>query len=279
MISLLLLLLLLIWLISGVIYFKGEKFRVLSNQVNETINDFNELNNYITDFYTKTNSIQVNNYGQQSSKNICDCSLTVYRNATNAPYKYLCKYFNIKCDIESVKHFETLYNNLCFINEAYHIIINKQNNIKNEIKNQTNWFIRLGRMNTILKKLGLTDINIKIDYPTYTFKYTSPGGKSTQQFDYVLNLDLLESFIDYLKDNLKKRESAAYQRALMTNSLREYIKKRDNYTCKICGNSIYNEPNLLLEIDHIIPISKGGKTEENNLQTLCWKCNRHKSNK
>ncbi len=34
--------------------------------------------------------------------------------------------------------------------------------------------------------------------------------------------------------------------------------------------------NLLLEIDHIIPVSKHGCTVENNLQTLCWKCNREK---
>ncbi|MBR5502670.1 MAG: HNH endonuclease, partial [Oscillospiraceae bacterium] len=44
-------------------------------------------------------------------------------------------------------------------------------------------------------------------------------------------------------------------------------------------NSTHAEPNLLLEIDHIIPVSKGGVTEEGNLQTLCWKCNRAKSNK
>ena len=69
------------------------------------------------------------------------------------------------------------------------------------------------------------------------------------------------------------------QMALMTQKLREYIKKRDNYTCCICGNSVEKEPNLLLEIDHIIPISKGGLTEESNLQTLCWKCNRAKSDK
>ncbi|MCM1180947.1 MAG: HNH endonuclease [Clostridium sp.] len=63
----------------------------------------------------------------------------------------------------------------------------------------------------------------------------------------------------------------------MTNDLREAIKKRDNYTCCLCGNSVYNEPNLLLEVDHIVPISKGGKTEAGNLQTLCWRCNRKKS--
>ena len=33
------------------------------------------------------------------------------------------------------------------------------------------------------------------------------------------------------------------------------------------------------EIDHIIPVSKGGLTTEDNLQTLCWRCNRSKGNK
>ena len=65
----------------------------------------------------------------------------------------------------------------------------------------------------------------------------------------------------------------------MTPQLREEIKKRDNYMCCNCGNGTEIEPNLLLEIDHIIPISKGGKTKVNNLQTLCWKCNRSKGAK
>lgn len=35
----------------------------------------------------------------------------------------------------------------------------------------------------------------------------------------------------------------------------------------------------LLEMDHIIPVAKGGCTVEENLQTLCWKCNRSKGDK
>lgn len=62
-------------------------------------------------------------------------------------------------------------------------------------------------------------------------------------------------------------------------TLRDYILKRDNYTCQSCGNSTRVEPNLLLEVDHITPVSKYGPSIPENLQTLCWKCNRAKSDK
>jgi 5-methylcytosine-specific restriction endonuclease McrA len=65
----------------------------------------------------------------------------------------------------------------------------------------------------------------------------------------------------------------------MTTKLREQIKERDNYTCKSCDISTHTERNLLLEIDHIMPLSKGGITSESNLQTLCWRCNRSKGAK
>ena len=69
------------------------------------------------------------------------------------------------------------------------------------------------------------------------------------------------------------------ERQKLTKKLREEVLKRDHYTCKKCGASLKKEPHLLLEVDHIKPISKGGKTELSNLQTLCWKCNRKKSTK
>ncbi len=59
----------------------------------------------------------------------------------------------------------------------------------------------------------------------------------------------------------------------MTSKLRQRINERDNFACKKCGVSLEQEPHLLLEIDHIIPIAKGGMTAEDNLQTLCWRCN------
>jgi 5-methylcytosine-specific restriction endonuclease McrA len=43
-----------------------------------------------------------------------------------------------------------------------------------------------------------------------------------------------------------------------------------------CRVSLAAEPHLLLEVDHIMPVSKGGLSVPQNLQTLCWKCNRTK---
>ena len=84
--------------------------------------------------------------------------------------------------------------------------------------------------------------------------------------------DTIVKLIEILENKLTSKEFAKEQRLLMTKKLRDSIKTRDNYTCCLCGNSIYQEPNLLLEIDHIKPVSKGGMTEESNLQTLCWRC-------
>lgn len=67
------------------------------------------------------------------------------------------------------------------------------------------------------------------------------------------------------------------QRKLMTRPLREEIMRRDRYTCQICGKYMPDEVGL--QIDHIIPVSKGGKTIPSNLQVLCDKCNRKKSAK
>ena len=69
----------------------------------------------------------------------------------------------------------------------------------------------------------------------------------------------------------------AEQRRLMTDSLRYDILVRDGFRCKICGASAAD--GVKLHVDHILPVSKGGKTVESNLRTLCERCNLGKSNK
>ena len=59
--------------------------------------------------------------------------------------------------------------------------------------------------------------------------------------------------------------------------LRFEVLKRDNFKCCACGASPAKDPAVELHIDHIIPWSKGGETEAENLQTLCSVCNLGKS--
>lgn len=55
------------------------------------------------------------------------------------------------------------------------------------------------------------------------------------------------------------------------------ILNRDNFRCQACGK--YGLDTIRgLEVDHIIPVSKGGTHEDHNLRTLCYECNRGKSN-
>lgn len=61
------------------------------------------------------------------------------------------------------------------------------------------------------------------------------------------------------------------ERNKMSAGLRFDVLKRDNYKCQICGRT--QKDGVKLHVDHIIPIAKGGKTELDNLQTLCQDCN------
>ena len=108
---------------------------------------------------------------------------------------------------------------------------------------------------------------------------TSGGGMAQRYFTVPMTNETIIALIEMLESKLTADAFAKEQRVLMTPKLRDAIKERDHDTCCNCGNSTLAAPNLLLEIDHIIPVSKGGLTEENNLQTLCWKCNRSKGNK
>ena len=79
----------------------------------------------------------------------------------------------------------------------------------------------------------------------------------------------IHSYAEPLKKTIKK------ERQKMTRRLRFTILKRDGYKCKLCGS---DSRTTSLTVDHIIPISKGGKTEFQNLQCLCFECNSGKSN-
>lgn len=54
------------------------------------------------------------------------------------------------------------------------------------------------------------------------------------------------------------------------------VVRRDNYTCQECKRHLKDDE---VEFDHIIPVSKGGSSEEHNLRLTCYDCNRDKTDK
>jgi predicted DNA-binding protein (UPF0251 family)/rubredoxin len=59
--------------------------------------------------------------------------------------------------------------------------------------------------------------------------------------------------------------------------LRFKILDRDNFTCRYCGKNPKNAVGTILEVDHIVPLSKGGTWDDSNLITACRDCNAGKS--
>ncbi len=62
------------------------------------------------------------------------------------------------------------------------------------------------------------------------------------------------------------------ERGKVSNRMRFAVYNRDGNRCRKCGST------QNLEVDHIFPISKGGKSTFDNLQTLCHRCNVAKGN-
>ena len=82
-----------------------------------------------------------------------------------------------------------------------------------------------------------------------------------------------------LQEDIQQEQKGIHHRTKREVSLRMRFKVmvRDNFKCCACGASPAKDPAVVLHVDHIIPWSKGGETEIDNLQTLCSKCNLGKS--
>lgn len=67
------------------------------------------------------------------------------------------------------------------------------------------------------------------------------------------------------------------EHAKVTRAMRYDVLRRDNFHCVRCGRG--REDGVKLHVDHIVPVSRGGKSVMSNLQTLCEDCNCGKGNR
>lgn len=133
----------------------------------------------------------------------------------------------------------------------------------------------------------VTGEEVSITNETLDIPYRNVSAYAIQNLFYTLTGSLendseidfsLESVrVDYLKIVMKRtKPRKKYQRKGLSNRLRTLVLDRDNYQCQMCGKT--REDGVKLEVDHIIPVSKGGTNELDNLQTLCHGCNHGKFN-
>ena len=281
------------------IYFNGDQFKTLNSSINEHVNNCNGLNKHIEELKSSYVNIRSFDYGQGElqdnskynfkrgewknfvkSSRVHNCSASVLSNVRNQPIKYLCKSFDIKTTEDALSNIEEVLNTFSAAEQGKMLLAKERDSIVDGIKNSVPWLIFSLGKKRLIKKLGFELIDLSdIYFPVYTFQYMSSGGNSSAKFDFKFDIQNLEKLVGYLAGLVKFRKSVQGQRALMTTRLREEIKSRDNFSCQMCGISANNTSNLLLEIDHIMPISRGGITSMENLQTLCWKCNRSKGAK
>tara|TARA_B100001250_G_C19727054_1_gene756599 strand:- start:48 stop:1076 length:1029 start_codon:yes stop_codon:yes gene_type:complete len=135
--------------------------------------------------------------------------------------------------------------------------------------------------NSSIKILNVKELPFddKCSVCQYTFTFTYKKRKDRyKKTDYGIRGGKKEKihYIEY--DGIKptrpkppRAKSKFTSRELIPKDLRDAVWNRDEGKCTQCDSKEY------LEFDHIIPISKGGANTYNNIQILCRKCNRRKS--
>jgi hypothetical protein len=299
---------LIIWILARIIryirkerYFASEEFAAHRTEVASVVAEHNEVGQYTSEISAKgsfrigssstgaqahlasfQNTSQWNyrrdrNVANYQAPNVHNCSLQVARNASADPIKYVMKYFNIKANEQMLEDVERLNESIVRLEEALNNLHQREVSITRSVNPPP--FILKHYEEEFMQKVGVELAPISVPYPVYVFEYVSAGGNSSQRTTVTLNTSTIDALIETLGQKIRWRKSAAGQRALMTSKLRNLIKQRDKHTCQYCSVSLAAEPHLLLEVDHIVPVSKGGMSTFENLQTLCWRCNRIKSNK
>lgn len=79
------------------------------------------------------------------------------------------------------------------------------------------------------------------------------------------------------KNKTITKRKATSRRNTITKAVRFAILERDNHMCQYCGSKATD--GVKLQVDHIIPVAKGGTDSLNNLITSCIDCNQGKSDR
>lgn len=225
-------------------------------------------------------------------------------NKINKKYNFLAlKYNNYKMIYDYRVNYDNVSPSdlfLCYVEKNYSLIkedikinnINyttylkykeEVNNIKDFIRYKYKTICSLNSIQKLERKLFLSRIHPAINNQYHIKVIVYLQDESVPSLKIISKTKVFyEDDIEFAKELSLKNNKGFYlnkdfwdakvrvERAKVSKKMRLSILSRDHFKCKYCGST------LNLEIDHIIPISKGGKSEYNNLQTLCHLCNVNK---
>ena len=137
------------------LYFTGPSFLAIKKRITKHIKECNELNQHIKNLRDAFIRVKKTDYGEASFENISrykynkrmlrtakyapniyDCSRVVCDNARKQPFKYICKYFHIHADEQTIDEFEEIINNFSAAEDGKYCLMQKKNNILKKINNK-----------------------------------------------------------------------------------------------------------------------------------------------
>ena len=119
--------------------------------------------------------------------------------------------------------------------------------------------LKRGISQETLKKMALARVGMHV------------GSKNPAWKDGRSSNPVYRSWLKNKRNRLKKVSEGSH-----TFNEWECVKKSFDYMCLCCKRQ---EPEIKLTEDHIIPVSKGGSDDIENIQPLCQSCNSRKNDK
>ncbi|MBP5657646.1 MAG: HNH endonuclease [Clostridia bacterium] len=253
--------------ICGLIYFaivfvkkKHRKIVETNSQKVSLVNRLNakySFNNILPMYYLEKECSSKREYDRLDYKSYL---FTVILADSSHYYQILQKVYENQVDYESYT-------------QQYNSIVSNKSDIDTALYTKWRFFEKVEAK--VCEKLVLNPVTeLKINIQK---SYCSPQGRNSYCSEYTFNTsDVIDCYRKVECFNEYKK-SVKYQRERMSDSLRYDVMKRDGFRCVLCGASA--QEGAKLHVDHILPVSKGGKTEMKNLRTLCNHCNLGKRDK
>ncbi len=260
-------LLMLIAIVVLIVFNKHRKFVVLHSVAISKLKDLNSQ----YDFYTNIRNFdEKHTYDNQNFYNDISCEDYLI-------YNLQFKKWDIQKEIKLVANNRANYNKYCQDVKLASVFGEYNITTKNLSKK---WLLMIEKRLFANSKLNPV-VNFSVNVVLYCSKINGDIYRSKRQ---TFSEEQIQNLIKKLNDKNGNFYMDRYvwdaicrvERGRVSNKMRFSIYARDGYRCRICGRS---DKYAYLEIDHIKPIAKGGKSTYDNLQTLCHRCNKEKSDK